>query len=449
MKDGFKADHFGSDRDFAKTGAGEAPGVISPMTATLPARAWIVAPETAKVFAALEAEGGPDVARFVGGCVRDALLGRDGPETDIDLATRLSPDRVETAIRRAGLRFIPTGADHGVATVISGGRSFEVASLRRDVETDGRRAVVAYTERWEEDAARRDFTMNALYADRTGRLFDPVGTGIEDARAGRVVFVGDPRQRIQEDYLRTLRFFRFFARYGQGAPDGAALAACAELKDGLAGLSGERVSKEMLKLLAADNPVEAVRLMRETGVLAALLPEVKDLWRFEHLVEIESDLLFSCDPLLRLAALLPDAVKAVEAAARRLKLSNAERDRLVGACSDKVRIVSWLSPREMRRAIWLLGAQRVKDRALLGWAATRGTVSAPQWRMLMVYPDTWTAPEFPVTGEEIKKAGVPEGPLIGAVRREIEAWWLDLDFTSDRMAVIERLKSVVAGLCDL
>jgi poly(A) polymerase len=419
------------------------------MTTKLPPRPWLTAQATRRLFEALEAEGGADCARFVGDCVRDALIGRESAALDIDVATRLRPEAAQAALERAGLKVYPTGIEHGVITVLSGGRTFEVASLRRDVETDGRRAVVAYADSWEEDAARRDFRLNALYASAEGEVFDPTGEGIADARAGRIVFVGEARRRIEEDYLRILRFFRFFAHFGKTEPDAEAFEACSTLKGGMAGLSGERIAKELLKLLAADNPVPAVRLMRKSGVLGEILPTGADSWRFEHLVEIETELLFSCDPLLRLAALLPDDVQKVRAAASRLRLSNADRERLEGACSDAVRIVSWMSPREMRRAIWKLGPRRVKDRALLGWAASRGTAAAPQWRLLMIYPDTWTAPEFPLTGEEIKKAGVPEGPLVGRVRREIEDWWLDLDFTDDRMALIERLKSVATGVCDL
>jgi poly(A) polymerase len=401
---------------------------------------------TRAVFAALEAEGGADCARFVGGCVRDGLLKRDRTDMDIDIATLLTPDRVQKALAAAGLKSVPTGIEHGTITAIAEGKPFEITTLRRDVETDGRRAVVAFTTDWAEDAARRDFRLNALYAGMDGVIHDPTGGGVADARAGRIVFVGKPEQRIAEDYLRVLRFFRFFAHYGKGEPDAAALNACAALAPGVTGLSGERVSKELLKLLGAEDPRPAVRLMAASGVLTAVLPQAGALGRFERLVEIETGQLFTCDAELRLAALLPDNREAVTAAAKRLRLSNALRDRLLAACSDQVRIVSWLSPREMRRAIWRLGAQVVRDRAKLGWAASERTVTAPQWRVLLVYPDTWTVPEFPITGAQIKAAGVPEGPLVGQVRREIEDWWLDLDFTDDRMAAIERLKSVAQGL---
>ncbi len=412
------------------------------MTETLPPQPWMTAPRTRAVMAALAAAGGE--ARFVGGCVRDALLKRT--IGDIDIATTLSPDQVTAALKAAGLRAAPTGIAHGTITAIAEGEPFEITTLRRDVETDGRRAVVAFTADWAEDAARRDFRLNALYLDPDGALYDPTGGGIGDARAGRIVFVGDPETRIREDYLRILRFFRFNAWFGRGDADAAGLAACAALKEGVKTLSGERVSKELLKLLAAEDPRSAVRLMAASGVLSALLPEAGGLKRFDTLVEIETEQLFEADADLRLAALLPDDRGAAAAVARRLRLSNALRDRLLVACSDDLRLVSWMSPREVRRAIYRLGAPAFKDRVKLAWAGSDRPVTYNQWRMLYVYADAWTPPPFPLDGAEIMAAGVPEGPLIGQVRREVEDWWIDLDFTDDKMALLERLKAVAQGL---
>ena len=409
------------------------------MTERLPRRAWMEASATRAVISALEAAGGAGCARFVGGCVRDALLGVERPwnhtALDVDIATRLEPGAVIAALEAAGLRAVPTGLAHGTVTAVSQGRPFEITTLRRDVETDGRHAVVAFTDDWVQDAARRDFRLNALYAEPDGTLHDPTGGGVADARAGRVVFVGEPAARIAEDYLRILRFFRFFAGYGRGAPDPAALAACGEMRDGLARLSGERVASELLKLLAVDDPRPAVRLMAQAGVLDQVLPGAS-LARFEGLVEVETAMTFEADALLRLAALLPDDRGEVAAAAR-----------LLAACtSGEVELVSWMSPREMRRAIHAIGAGAFKDRAKLAWAADRRTAAAPQWRLLTVYPDTWTPPPFPLTGEEIKAAGVPEGPMVGRVRREVERWWIDNAFLDDPFAALERLKAVAQGL---
>ena len=403
---------------------------------------WMTGPATRAVMGALEAAGGE--ARFVGGCVRDALLKR--PIGDIDIATTLEPDQVTAALQAAGLRAVPTGVEHGTVTAISDHKPYEITTLRRDVETDGRRAVVAFTTDWAEDAARRDFRLNALYLSPDGALHDPTGGGIEDAYAGRIVFVGDPQTRIREDYLRILRFFRFYAWFGKGEADAEGLAACGALKDRLGALSGERVSKELLKLLAAADPRPAVRLMAASGVLTALLPGAGALKRFETLVEIETDMLFETDAELRLAALLPGDRAAVAAVAQRLRLSNSQRDRLLAACPDDLRLVSWMSPREIRRAIYRLGASAFKDRVKLAWAASNRTATYVQWRMLYTYADAWSPPPFPLSGQEIKAAGVPEGPLIGQVWREVEAWWIDLDFIDDKLAVLERLKAVAQGL---
>lgn len=404
---------------------------------------WMALPQTRAVIAALEAKGGAGCARFVGGCVRNALMAK--PVDDVDIATTLTPDQTIEAIEQAGLRAAPTGVEHGTVTALSGGRPYEVTTLRRDVATDGRRAVVAFTTDWAEDAQRRDFRFNALYADAEGRVYDPVGQGVEDARAGRVVFVGDPMTRIREDYLRILRFFRFQAWYGRGEPDAEALAACAALKDMLLGGTAERIQKELLKTLAAEDPRPAFRLMAATGVLPAILPTVASLARFDALVAIETEQLFETDPVLRLAALTPDDDGA-KALAERLRLSNADRDRIIEAKSQGSKIVSWMSPREARRAIYALGPRAFRDQVKLAWAGAERASTTPQWRALLALAETWTPPTLPLTGDEILKAGVPKGPLVGKVRREVELWWIDQDFIEDKFSVIERLKAVAQGM---
>lgn len=409
---------------------------------TIGVRPWMTA--AAPVLDALEAAGGPGCARFVGGCVRAAIM--DQTVADVDLATTLRPDEAMAALEAAGLRVEPTGLIHGTIMGVVGGRSYEVTTLRRDVTTDGRRATVAFTDDWAEDAGRRDFRLNALYADRTGRVFDPTGEGLADARAGRVVFVGDPETRLREDYLRILRFFRFQAACGRGEPDQAALTACTSLKEGLLQLSAERVSWELAKLLAVDDPRASVRLMAATGVLSVVLPEAAGLDRFERLVGIETEQLFEVDADLRLAALLGLGRGAGVAA--RLKLSTAQRERLSAAEDDgAVRIVSWLSPREARRAVYRLGARTFRDRVKLAWAADPRPVTTPQWRALLMLGETWTAPTRPpVTGEQVMAAGVPEGPLVGRVLKEVEDWWIDMDFIDDPLSAVERLKAVAQGL---
>jgi len=407
-------------------------------------RPWMKAPATRAVMDALAAAGGAEAARFVGGCVRDTLTGHT--VGDIDIATILTPDQVIAALKAANLKAVPTGVDHGTVTAVSAGKPFEITTLRRDVETDGRRAVVAFTDDWAEDAQRRDFRLNALYADAEGRLFDPTGEGAADARAGRIVFVGDAETRIREDALRILRFFRFQAWYGKGEPDAAALAACDALKDLLRGLSAERVSKELLKLLAADDPRPAVRLMAATGVLSIILPQAQGISRFERLVGIEVDQLFQCDPDLRLAALLPDDPEVGARTAAALRLSNAQRERLVAMLGTDQRIVSWMSPREARRAVYRLGVDAFCDRVLLAWSNIDHPSVTPQWRALLPMAQSWPRPTFPLTGDQVIAAGVPKGPLVGAVMREVEDWWIDHDFLDDPMSMVERLKAVAQGM---
>jgi poly(A) polymerase len=411
------------------------------MSENIGVQPWMKQPSTQAVMAALTAKG---EARFVGGCVRNTLMGCK--IADVDIATTLTPPEVIEALEAAGLKCVPTGIDHGVVTAIADGKPYEVTTLRKDVSTDGRRAVVAFTHDWNEDAARRDFRLNALYADAEGNVFDPTGHGVEDARAGRIIFVGDAETRIREDYLRILRFFRFFAHYGRGEPDPTALAACAALKDGMSVLSAERVSWELMKLLGAEDPRPAVRLMAATGVLSQVLPEAASLARFDALVAIETEQLFETDAELRLAALLPDDVQTAHQAAERLRLSVAVRERLVAALGNDHRIVSWLSPREARQLVYRLGVRPFSDRVKLGWAGAKKGSSAPQWRGLLALGQSWTPPAFPLSGDEVIAAGVPKGPLVGEVMREVENWWVDNDFIDDKLSVVERLKAVAQGL---
>ncbi|WP_304164040.1 CCA tRNA nucleotidyltransferase [Phenylobacterium aquaticum] len=401
-------------------------------------------PQAVAVLDALEAKGGPGCARFVGGCVRNTLLNR--PIDDIDIATTLTPDEATAALEAAGLKAVPTGVEHGTITAVADGAPFEVTTLRRDVSTDGRRAVVAFSLDWAEDAQRRDFTLNAIYADRDGTLFDPTGQGIADARAGRIIFVGDAMTRIREDYLRILRFFRFLAWYGKGEPDAKALAACKALRDTLSGRPAERTIKELLKLLSAEEPRPAMTLMRETGVLGKIMPFCKDLDQFNGLVEIETSQLFENDAVLRLATLVPDDQVSVAKAAESLRLSNDIRDRLVAAMGKTPRIASWMSPRESRRAVYQVGVRAFTDRVKLAWAGSRRTAANHQWRGLLALGESWAPPPFPLTGDDVIHAGVPKGPMVGEVLREVEDWWIDHDFLDDKFSAIEKLKAVAQGM---
>lgn len=411
------------------------------MTAAIPHAPWLKAPETQKLLAALEAARAGS-SRFVGGCVRNTLMGRE--VDDIDIATQLTPDRVVEIAKAAGFAAHPTGIEHGTVTVVVHHHPFEITTLRRDVSTDGRRATVAFTESWEEDAQRRDFRINALYADGQGLIHDPTGGGLDDARAGRVIFIGDAHTRIKEDYLRILRFFRFNAWYAKGPLDPNGISACADLAEGLETLSVERIWKEVKKLLGAFNPRAAWEGMEAIDVRARALPEMTDRDRLGALLALETDLMLPIDPMTRVAAALPDKLSAA-ALARRLKLSNEERDRLVAALGDEVKLTSYMSLKEMRRTIYKLGNETFRDRIMLAWAAA-GQAKAQQWRALVAHGQMWTPPKLPLSGDDVMAAGVPAGPKVGLVMREVEEWWIDADFPDDKLSVIERLKAVAQGM---
>jgi poly(A) polymerase/tRNA nucleotidyltransferase (CCA-adding enzyme) len=356
-------------------------------------------------------------ARVVGGAVRDTLAGRAVHE--IDLATPRPPAQVIAALQAAGLRAVPTGLDHGTVTAVAQGRGFEITTLRRDIETDGRHAVVAFTDDWRADAARRDFTINAMSLTRAGEVFDYFG-GIGDLRAGVLRFVGDPATRIAEDVLRVLRYFRFYARYGAGSADPAALAAMRAAAPELARLSAERVWNELARLLAAPDPRAAVDRMADLGVLAAVLPEGADPERLSRLVGAGAP----ADSLLRLAALLGgDAAQA----ASRLRLSSAERDRLVALRSEPV-------PRPgdddaaLRRLLADEPAALLTDRAWLEGG------NAPGWAALRERLTLLPRPVFPLEGRDVLALGEPEGPRVGALLRAVRQWWLDGGCIADEQA---------------
>lgn len=397
-------------------------------------QSWMTTPETRRLLAAL-GEG-----RFVGGVVRDALLGF--PVGDIDIAVPMPPEETVARLEKAQIKFVPTGLEHGTVTAILGGQPYEVTSLRRDVKTDGRHAVVAFTGDWEEDSNRRDFTMNALYAAPDGEVFDYHG-GVEDLNAGRVRFVGHAAARIREDYLRILRLFRFHAWYGKGEMDADALHAAADAKAGLRRLSGERIAKELLRLLECPNPVPALRMMAASGILSELLPYALQLPRLEHLVWIGAENQFAPDALLRLAALLPDDAGAARDLGERLKLSSAERARLEALAVPGEKIPAQLSAPQVRKLLYRMGPPRFRDLVLLSWAASPRGGPGIHWRMLLSIADGWERPRFPLTGHEAMAAGVAEGPEVGRVLGLVEAWWLDQDFAPDQAQLLEKLRSVI------
>jgi poly(A) polymerase len=390
---------------------------------------WMVEPPTRAVLEALEAGGAP--ARFVGGCVRDALLSR--AIADIDIATPERPERASELLHAAGIKVVPTGIEHGTVTAVLPQRIFEVTSLRRDVETFGRHARVEYGADWAEDAARRDFTMNALFLDAGGAILDTVG-GVADLRAGEVRFVGDAEQRIREDVLRLLRFYRFYAHYGRREADAKARAACRKLAQLLPTLSVERVATELQKLLAAPDPLPTLHMMQEDGVLREILPEAHGLERLARLTALEK----RPDPIRRLAALIGRDPAAAHAIADRLKFSNAGRERLSVLTSE--RVAPDAEARVQRRALYRLGRDDYVDLALLA-AADAGLSPTP----LLEVAREWEAPVFPLRGRDLVDAGIAPGPQLGRLLENLEEWWVDEDFVPDREACLAELKRRFAG----
>ena len=378
------------------------------MALRLDAAKWRKRRGMTRVLQALGAEEG--LTRYVGGAVRDDLLGL--PVSDIDLATRIKPDEVMARLQKARIKAVPTGIDHGTITAVSDGRAVEITTLRRDVSTDGRRATIAFTDDWQEDAARRDFTINALSADPvSGELFDYFG-GLADLEHRHIRFIGDPLQRIAEDHLRILRFFRFHARFDAGEPDPAALDACTARANDLMALSRERIADELLKLLGVANPAPTVGVMLQRNILKPVLPEIEPerLSDLEALLAAEQEAGIAPDPLRRLAALLPRDPALAEDIAARLRLSNKARKRL--ACAESSDPSS--SPHALA---YRQGTDCAVDRLLLaGRTADAAAVSR------------WEAPRLPIAGGSLIKRGVAQGPAVARTLRRIEDRWVDEGF---------------------
>ena len=387
----------------------------------LPDAAWRSDPALIAVVAALS--NGDMRPRIVGGAVRDSLLGR--AVHDIDLATPLRPEQVMQRLKAAGLKAVPTGIDHGTVTAIADGRTFEVTTLRRDVSTDGRRATVAFSDDWREDAARRDFTINALYADpQTGEIADYFG-GLADLEAQRLRFIGDATQRIAEDHLRILRYFRFLARFGRSEVNGEAYAACQAAASSLKGLSRERIADELLKLLGLDDPRFAVRAMLGGGIFASVLPEITDMALLDRLIEREQTHAVAPAALRRLLALLPASVETATDIGARLKLSRKQRE----AMRDRILCRGISIP---RRAAYAHGWDAARDAALL-YADDAGCEAALDALM------QWTPPRFPLKGADLIARGLQPGPELGRKLHAIEARWVAEDFP-----VADRLDALVA-----
>lgn len=390
------------------------------MTA-LPDAPWRSRPGMDRLLAALDAKGG--ATRYVGGCVRDALLGLE--QSDVDLATRLTPDEVVKKLEAARIKAVPTGIAHGTITAVSAGTPVEVTTLRRDVSTDGRRATVAFTDDWRADAARRDFTINALSADPlSGEVYDYFD-GLADLEARRVRFIGDPLQRIAEDHLRILRFFRFHARFGAGAPDADGLEACVVRANDLMALSRERIADELLKLLALPDPGPTVRLMIDRGIFRPVLPEIEKADRLDALVAAERAAGIGPAAIRRLAALLPVDPQVAASVGARLRLSNKLAARLVAAAGTALDAPAPLAYR--------IGAAEAADRILLHGRPTPELAGLESWRR----------PHMPVGGGDLIGMGLTAGPVVAKTMQALEEEWIAAGFPADAAAVRAMARTLV------
>jgi poly(A) polymerase len=391
--------------------------------------AWLKEGEIARLLALLDHDG--EEARVVGGAVRDALLRI--PVGEIDVATTALPAEVVRRVEAAGGKAIPTGIEHGTITVVIDHKSFEVTTLREDVETFGRKARVAFGRDWKADAERRDFTINALSAAADGTIYDYVG-GVEDIAARRVRFIGEPQRRIEEDYLRILRFFRFHAHFGEGAPDGAGLQACIRERAGLETLSRERVRMEMLKLFVAPRATPTLTVMSESGLLGMVLGGVAFLASFENMIKVEASLSAEPDAVRRLGALGIWVAEDAERLTQRLRLANAESERLL-ALEHWWGVAPQPDAQPAHALLYHLGPQSFADRVFLAWSRSAAGAADHAWRALASLPQRWPAPVFPLKAADFTHRGVAAGPSLGAALRTAEAAWIAADFPADRAAI--------------
>lgn len=382
----------------------------------------------AAVLAVLNGEG--EETRAVGGAVRNALIGL--PVTEVDLATTAVPKAVIERVTAAGFKAVPTGIDHGTITVVAEGRPFEVTTLREDVETDGRHAKVRFGRDWKRDAERRDFTINGLSLKRDGTVVDFVG-GLVDLKARRVRFIGDPGTRIREDYLRVLRFFRFHAGYGEGLSDRAALSACIRAREGLATLSRERIRAELLKLLMAKHAVSVLATMSEAGILGTVLGRVPLLASYSNLVKAEAAAKALKDAVRHLGALGVFIVEDAERLKERLRLANAEFDRLYSMGDRWWQISPAHGEQAAKALLYRIGPEHYRDRVLIALARSQARDDDKTWLDLLALPERWAVPQFPLKAADFVERGIAKGPALGAALAHAEAAWIAAGFPQDKV----------------
>lgn len=388
-------------------------------------QSWVMAPDTVALMDVLN-KGGRQESLFVGGSVRNAVL--QIPVSDVDIATVLSPDAVMTRLRDHGIQVVPLSLEHGTVMAVMNDRTFEITTLRKDIETDGRHAVVAFTDNWIEDARRRDFTMNTLLMDMQGRVYDPLGAGVKDLQDRRVAFVGDPAARIAEDYLRVLRFFRFYAYYGQGAIDQAALQACYDAADKLDLLSKERITQEFLKILLCDNPADILDLMFEGGVLDVLHSEEYEAENLQRLCEAQSRLpdCFAGDTIssrfMSLCAYSTDHLKRLYDVLIIPKLVRKQ----ITSIQNAIDFPKMINDHAVRVAVYRHG-RNVTAQAL-AIEQSCGHVPDRFFDQALDVIEHWDIPVFPISGAGLLARGDKPGPALGEKLKKMEQDWIDNGF---------------------
>ena len=415
---------------------------------------WMTAPSARLIMDVLNKDGAE--TRFVGGCVRDAVLKRE--VNDVDIATTLRPDEVTTRLEQAGLKVIPTGVAHGTVTAVAPERHYQITTLRVDVEADGRHAHVAFTSDWTADAARRDFRFNALSATPEGDVYDPFH-GLSDLAHGRVRFVGNALERIDEDYLRILRYFRMFAYYGIPAPNKEAMVACRLRAPKLVELSGERMREELVKTLLCRDPASICLMMAGEHIFKYILPEYGDVGRLRTLQWLEQDAIrydsVRPDALRRLAALVRTDARGGAAIADRFRFSNVERARFIGVVAPEWQARAGMSEYDLARVLRNSTPDIVRDVVLVEWA-TQLAIQPRQpagetegWQHLIEFIETWRPIEFPLRGQDVLDLGITPGPDVSELLKRVEGWWEESGFVPDRDACLNRLRDEHSGVATI
>ena len=376
----------------------------------------------------------------VGGAIRDALLNRE--ITDIDFATPLEPKTITEILNKENIKFIDVGINHGTVTAIINERKFEITTFRDDIFTDGRHAQVSFSNSLEEDALRRDFTINAMYLDKSGNLIDPTD-GKKDLENRVVRFIGRPDERIKEDYLRILRYFRFLALFGDISPDAEVMKTISANLDKLSVVSKERQWNELKSILSLTAPNNAISAMSEIGLLDDYFNGIGINDAFVNLIEIESKISFSIDPILRLSTLIENSLDKANTIIKKLPLSKSESTDLLKLCTLNKKVVSYMSMKEVRYLLYLLGRDGFQKQILVTWAKDANNKNEVNWRSLYEVAQSWEKPSFALTAKDVINMGISQGPMVGDILKEVEDWWAENDFIDDKFSLIERLKAIV------